>query len=134
MKIYCGRNRKGVWKASFDKDKLNRFEDVFESEVDAVHNNKVYMIHTYFGFDYNYGSETNPIFDIDRYTDELFYSVSAAKKHDTWKKRERLAKENPKEYHVTPFSIASDDFGEPFIFGDAMDGKFNMEIIGVRVI
>lgn len=24
MKLYCGRNRKGVWKASFDEDRLNR--------------------------------------------------------------------------------------------------------------
>lgn len=134
MKIYCGRNRKGVWKASFDGEKLSKFEDVFESEVETVHNDKVYMIHTYHGYDYNYGSEINPIFDVDRYVYQLFHSVSAAKKHEIWKKRERLAKERPEEYHVTPFSIASDDFGEPFTCGDAMSGKFNMEIIGVRVI
>lgn len=134
MKLYCGRNRKGVWKASFDEEKLSRFEDVFESEVETVHNNKVYMIHAYHGYDYNYGSEINPIFDVNRYVYQLFHSVSAAKKHETWKKREQLAKDNPKEYHVTPSSIASDDFGEPFTYGDAMSGKFNMEIIGVRVI
>lgn len=134
MKLYCGRNRKGVWKASFDEEKLSRFEDIFESEVEAVHNNKVYMIHTYYGFDYNYGSKINPIFDIDRYVFQIFHSVHAAKKHEVWKKRAQLAKEKPDEYHVTPFSIASDDFGEPFIYGDAMSGKFNMEIIGVRVI
>lgn len=134
MKLYCGRNRKGVWKASFDEDKLIRFKDVFESDVETVHNDKVYMIHTYHGFDYNYCSEINPIFDVDSYVYQLFHSVSAAKKCETWKKRERLAKNKPEEYYVTPFSIASDDFGEPFIYGDAMSGKFNMEIIGVRVI
>lgn len=134
MKLFCGRNRKGVWKASFDEEKLSRFEDVFETEVETVHNNKVYMIHIYHGYDYNYDSEINPIFDVDRYVYQIFHSVSAAKKCETWKKREQLVKDKPEEYHVTPFSIASDDFGKPFIYGDAMSGKFNMEIIGVRVI
>lgn len=106
----------------------------FESDVEMVHNDKVYMIHTYHGFDYNYGSEINPIFDVNRYVRQIFHSVSAAKKCETWKRRAQLAKEKPDEYHVTPFSIASDDFGEPFTYGDAMSGKFNMEIIGVRVI
>lgn len=132
MKIYCGRNRKGVWKASLEEEKLSRFEDVFESEVETVHNNKVYMIQTYYGYDYAY--DFSSMNDVIKHVYELFHSVSAAKKHDAWKKREQLAKENPEKYHVTPFSIASDDFGEPFTYGDAMNGKFNMEIIGVRVI
>ena len=58
----------------------------------------------------------------------------AAKKSDEWKAREKEAKENPDKYHITPFSIASDDYGEPFTFGDVMAGKFNMAIIGVKVI
>ncbi len=132
MKLYCGRNRKGVWKASFDEDKLSRFEDVFESEVETIHNNKVYMIQTYYGYDYVYDSSS--MNNVVKHVCELFYSVHAAKNNEVWKKRENLAKEKPDEYHVTPFSIASDDFGELFICGDAMSGKFNMEIIGVRVI
>lgn len=132
MKLYCGRNRKGVWKASLDEEKLSMFEDVFESEVETVHNNKVYMIQTYYGYDYAY--DFSRMYDVIKHVYELFHSASAAKKHDVWKKREQLAKEKPEEYHVTPFSIASDDFGEPFTYGDAMSGKFNMEIIGVRVI
>lgn len=134
MKLYCGRNRKGVWKASLDETKVDKFSDVFESDVDVVHNNKVYMIRTYCGYDYNYGSSRNPIYDVEERVCRLFHSVSSAKKCDIWKEREKLAKEKPEEYHVTPFSIASDDFGEPFIYGDCFSGKFNMEIIGVRVI
>lgn len=38
------------------------------------------------------------------------------------------------EYHITPFSIALDDFGEPFVYGDIMQDKFNMKIIGIKVI
>lgn len=132
MKLYCGRNRKGVWKASFDEDKLSRFEDVFESEVETIHNNKVYMIQTYYGYDYAY--DFSSMNNVVKHVCELFHSVHAAKKNEVWKNREQLAKEKPDEYHVTPFSIASDDFGKPFIYGDAMSGKFNMEIIGVRMI
>lgn len=132
MKLYCGRNRKGVWKASFDEEKLSRFEDVFESEVETIHNDNVYMISTYYGYDYSY--DFSGMSNVIKHVYQLFHSVSAAKKHRIWKEREQLAKENPCEYHVTPFSIASDDFGEPFTYGDAMSGKFNMEIIGVRII
>lgn len=132
MKLYCGRNRKGVWKASLDEEKPSRFEDVFESEVETVHNNKVYMIQIYFGYDYT--CDFSRMYHDTKYVYELFHSVSAAKKHDVWKKWERLAKEKPDKHHVTPFSIASDDFGNPFTYGDVMMGKFNMEIIGVKVI
>lgn len=133
MKLYCGRNRKGVWKASFDEQKIEKFYPMFESEVETFHNNTVYMIRTYYGYDYDF-TEGGGISDCYQYVYELFHSVSAAKKHQIWKERERLAKENPEKYHITPFSIASDDSGEPFDYGDAMCGKFNMEIFRVRVI
>lgn len=134
MKIYCGKNRKGVWKASLDETKLSKFDRVFESEVETIHNDKVYMIQTYYGFDYNYGSSFNPIYDVVRHVPELFHSVSAAKKNKIWEERENLAKEEHEKYHITPFSIASDDFGEPFVYGDVMQDKFNMKIIGIKII
>ena len=45
-----------------------------------------------------------------------------------------MAKDNPKKFHVTSVSIASDDYGEPFMYGDVMSNMFNMRIIGVKVI
>lgn len=132
MKIYCGKNRKGVWKASLDKNKVSKFDEVFESEVETIHNGKAYMIKTYCGFDYGYSSGT--IHDVISHVPQLFHSVSAAKKSDIWRTREGLVKENPSKYHVTPFSIATDDFGHPFVYGDAMSGNFNMEIFTVKVI
>ena len=136
MKIYCGRNRKGVWKASLDRSKLCFFDDVFESEIDVIHNNKVYMIKTYYGFEYDYswGNGSSSIFDVVKYVFTVFHSVSAAKKHNMWKEREILAKKEPKNYHVTPFSIATDDGGVPFTYGDAMADNFNMQIITVKLI
>lgn len=130
MKLYCGRNRKGVWKASLDESKVERLDSLFETEVETIHNNKVYMIKVHRGYDYGYSS----IYDVTNYVYQLFHSVHAAKKNEVWQKNEKLAKEKPSEFHVTPFSIASDDYGSPFISGDVMEGKFNMEIIGVRVI
>lgn len=134
MKIYCGKNKKGVWKASLDESKLYRFDHVFECDVETIHNNRLYMIKTYYGFDYDYYSETNPIYSDTKYIFQLYHSVSAAKKNETWKAREKLAKENPDQYHVTLFSIASDSYGEPFTYGDVMEGKFNMQIVPIRVI
>lgn len=134
MKIYCGKNRKGVWKASLDKTKLSKFDRVFESEVETIHNDKVYMIQTYYRYDYIYGSSFNPIYDVVIHVPELFHSVSAAKKNEIWKERENLAKAEPEKYHTTPFSIASDNFGEPFVYEDVMRDKFNMKIIGIKVI
>lgn len=43
MKLYCGKNRKGVWKASLDESKVSKFSDVFESDVETIHNDKVYI-------------------------------------------------------------------------------------------
>lgn len=130
MKIYCGRNRKGVWKASTDITKIQMFNDLFSCNVDVIHNNRVYMLRTYYGFDYGLTSMN----DVVEYVRKCFHSVSEAKKDETWKEKEKLSTESPNEYHVTPFSIASDDNGVPFEFGDVMENKFNIQIISVRVI
>lgn len=130
MKIYCGKNRRGYWKASTDYDKIEHLSDVFECDVETIHNNKVYMIKCYYGFDYLYPG----IVDVITYYPKAFHSVTAAKKSNDWKSREKLAKENPEKYIVSPFSIASNVLDEPFEYGDVMEGNFNMEIFGVKVI
>lgn len=130
MKVYCGKNRKGVWKASLDEKKLEKFEDVFCDDVDVIHNHTLYMIQTYYGIDYGYDS----INDVKTYVHKLFHSVSAAKKNHTWRVKEQEAKETPEKFHVTPFLIASDDFGHPFTFGSADQNMFRMDIIRVKVI
>lgn len=134
IKLYCGQNKKGVWKASTDISKISKFNNIFTSEVETIHNDKVYMIKTYYGFDYNYGSTINPISDVIEYDFNLYHSVGAAKKSKLWSDRERLATEKPEDFHVTPFSIATDDGGSAFIYGDAMGGNYNMSIFSVRVL
>lgn len=132
MTVYVGRNRNGVWKASLDYEKVKYFDHLREVDLPVVHE-KVYLIQVYNGFDYDCYSETNPIRDDVRYSQEVYHSVSSLKKSDLWKAKEKLVKENPEKYHVTPFSIASDQYGKPFICGDVMEGMFNMKIIVVKV-
>ena len=130
MKIWFGRNRKGQWKASLTPDRLKKFDILMEGEVPAVHDNRLWMIKVYQGFSYGGGS----IYDNAYVVQDVFHSVNSAKKSEQWQEKASLAKEEPKKYHVTDFSIASDDHGEPFVFGECEDGKFNMEIFPIRVI
>lgn len=130
--LYYGKNRRGEWKASLDFEKVSKFQELRECEVETIHSNKVYMIRTYRGFDYSWGI-TSSIVDVITVS-KLFHSVHAAKKADVWAKAASLAQANPSDFHVDAFSIASDDGGAPFITGDVMEGKFNMTIIPIRVI
>lgn len=132
MKVYVGRNRKGVWKASLDYEKVKYYDHLRETDLQVIHE-RVYMIRIYYGIDYDYFSETKPIRDDVRYSQEVYHSVSSLKKSDTWKAKEKLVKENPDGYHVTPFSIASDSYGKPFMYGDVMEVMFNMKIVSVKV-
>ena len=131
IKLYYGKTKKGYWLASKDESKL-KMPQVYDCEVETIHNNKVWMLRVYKGFDYNYAN--GGIYDDVIYS-KLYHSLSKLKKdNETWKEAERLAKENPKKYHVTPFSIASDDYGEPFMYGDCFQGKFNIKAIQIKVI
>lgn len=60
--------------------------------------------------------------------EEKLFTIDAENKQDA------VAKENPQDHHVTDFSIASDDCGTLFCYGVAMSGKFNMTIVGIKVI
>ncbi len=132
--LYCGKNRKNQWKASFDKSKISKFDDIFETDLkpDLVHNNRVYMIAIYNGYSYDY--YYSKIEDDFSYINECFHSITSAKKHSLWLEKECLSRLNPDLYHITNRSIASDDNGKEFIHGDIMDDKFNIRIINVPII
>lgn len=135
IKIWCGKNKKGEWKASLDENKLSKFSDVFDDEIPQVNNNHVYIIRIYNGFDYCFGNIGSSIKDDVRYPRKVFHSVSAARKSEQWKIREAEAKKEPEKFIVSYNQIASKDcFGQPFNYGDVMEGKFNLEVIPVRVV
>lgn len=133
MKVYCGKNLKGKWKASLDIEKIKKFKDIFESEVPQINGNRVWMIKVYRGYDNDYIN--NRIVPVESYHQQLFHSVASAKKSDIWQKYLLIAKNDAKHHHISDFCIASDDnMGQPFEYGDIMDGKFNIKIIPVMVI
>lgn len=128
--VYFGRNRRDVWKASLDRSKVCKMDDFdsVEVEKDQLHNNKMYMVTVYRGCDYS----DCDIVNVSGHT-SLYASVNKAKHSDMWKEAMAEYKKAPKNFHRTDISIASDDEGKPFTFGDAMQGMFSMKIIGVRV-
>lgn len=93
----------------------------------------VCLLRKYCGYDYNYFDSIEPIYDIVSYS-EMFACADYAKKHDWWKNALKDAEENPKRFHVTNDMIASDDHGEPFIYGDCFMGKYNVSIVRFKVI
>lgn len=132
--IWCGKNRKGKYKASLNKKDLEKFENVFWSFVNQVNNNRVYMIYVYYGYDYNYGY--NPgIVNSEETVLECFHSVTEAKKSKKYLSAMEKVKANPDKFIVDKFTIVSiDEFGDPFVYDDVLEGLFNLKIFPVPVI
>lgn len=128
--IYFGRNKRGIWKASLDLSKVNRMREFnsVEVEKDQFHNNKMYMVTVYRGCDYS----DCGICNVTAHT-SLYASVNKAKHSDMWKQAMEEYKKAPEKFHKTEISITSDDNGQPFTYGDVMQGMFSMKIIGVKV-
>ena len=137
MKIYCALNDRGRWKASKTYKKISRkLNNFMVTGIDdyLVHD-KVYLVEIYYGFDYNYDSMVNPIYNVIGHSNRVYYSIHDLKMNDEiWKKYEKIAKEDPENYHITDFSIASDNNGQPFTYGDVMEDKFNMRIINLKLL
>ena len=132
IRVYYGRNRHGRWRASPIKSKVANFSDIsYEDISEPIHLNKLYMIKTYFGFDYDYS--TGRVHNRYAYS-QLYHSVMAAKKDDRLIEAEMLANRNPEGFLVESRMISTNCGGEPFFDGDIMEGNFNTEIITVPVI
>ena len=130
--IYFGKNRKGQWKASLDINKVSKLDNLQECKVETVHNNRVYIVTAYLGFDYDILG--GRILDVNQHS-QVYHSVNAAKKSELWQSAVKKYNENPSAYIVNDFMIANDDgTGTPFYYGDVMEGKFNVQIKPVRVI
>ena len=131
MKVYYGKNRRGVWRAALNRDRLAKFDEVYSADLPEVHD-KVFMVQIYHGFDYNYN--TGGIFDVFQYGKTVHHSLRSLKKNDPlWLKNAALIKEHPGEYFVDDFTIATMVGGEPFTYGDAMGDDFNMKVISIKV-
>ena len=128
MVIYYGRTKDGFWKASPNPQMLNGVTvDLHQTNLQTVNNNKVYMIVTYHGYDYDY--YTGNINTVESFS-KLFHSVHSAQNSDKW----RDYKAVPDVHDISPIEIASDNNGEPFIQGSILCGKFHAKIIGLKLI
>ena len=132
MKIFYGKNRRGIWRASLNEETMSRYSNGCYSEdnIPVLHNAKVYMVEVYCGFDYTSSGIRNVMSH-----SRIFHSVMAAKKGSKlWKEYETEAKAHPELYFIDRVSIISNVNGEPFEYGDVMEGHISMKIIGVKVI
>lgn len=127
LKLYCGQDEQGVWKASRHLEALKGFTNIFSSDIDEVklQDNTVYMAVAYYG----YGTIYDMLFDIVLYT-----SIDEARQEAEWKKLYEKAKALPNKYRVTPISISSINKGKAFEVGDTTKNGFQWRVIDVNLI
>lgn len=100
---------------------------VYEIKLPFIGRSVCY-INGYYGIGGGFGGPYTSLVD-----NSQIYSCANDAKHDPiWQKAMTKVSDNPNEkYHVTDTMIATDDFGEPFIFGY---GGFNVSVRHIRVI
>ena len=123
LKLYCGQDAHGVWKASKRLEALHNFTNIFSSDIDeaALQDNTVYMAVAYYG----YGTICDTV---------LYTSIDDARQEAEWKKLYEKAKALPNKYRVTPISISSISKGKAFEVGDTTKNGFQWRVIDVNLI
>lgn len=98
--LYYGKNKNGLFKASFDKTKLEKFSDVDDCQINEkmLHNNRLYMVVVYYG---KYHKDS-----ITQYT-RPYTSVHSAKESFLWRWGLQNARSH-QHYHISRFDITSD--------------------------
>lgn len=108
--------------AGYEKYELKEFDLPFIGR-------SVCYVSGYYGFDYDF----DRIYDIESITN-IFACNDHAKKSKLWKKATADSNGNNDKFIITDTKIASKDlFGEEFIYGDCMEGMFNVSIERIRV-
>lgn len=127
LKLYCGQDAHGVWKASKRLEALHNFTNIFSSDIDEarLQDNTVYMAVAYYG----YGTIYDMLFDIVLHT-----SIDEVRQEAEWKKLYEKAKALPNKYRVTPISISSINKGKAFEVGDTTKNGFQWRVIDVSLI
>lgn len=131
MKVFVGKNKRGIWRAALNRDKVAKLDNLMEVELPVIYD-KVFMVQIYHGFDYLY--ESGRIIDVVQHSSTVYHSLRSLKKNDPlWLKTVAYVKEHPGEYFVDDFTIATMEGGEPFTYGDAMGDDFNMKAISIKI-
>lgn len=110
----------------------NSYEDYYiEDVVVPFLGQNIYYIHLYRGFDYNYGSGMS---DVTNAKNEKFFACKDHAKEDPlWKKYEDISQKDPENHHISDTKICSDEYGEEWFYGDVMEGKFEIEILPIKI-
>ena len=123
--IWFGRNKKGIWKASFDKSHIDKLGNLTQCKIDAnkIHDDKVYMCVGYYG--YVYDADVNKFGKAVEDNSIVYHSVNAARNSAIWTKAEKYMEQHPENpYYNNKFCMRSNDENE----------KFNIRIIGVKIV
>ncbi|MBR1988777.1 MAG: hypothetical protein IKA36_07060 [Clostridia bacterium] len=101
--------------------------DIDSIDIDLKDKYQVYYVHLYKGFDY--GWSTGSVKDVI-VTSKPYATVEECKEDPLWISIKECAENSPELFHVDENGrfIASDSNGEPWRFGDAMEGKIFIQI------
>ena len=92
------------------------------------------QVEVYHGFDYAFAANGPFINDIIKKS-SLYPSVTLAKQSELWLEYKHKAEAEPDKYNFHDNTIASKDHEDSdFMYGDAMEGKFNMQVKMYKVI
>ena len=132
MKLYYGRDVRGIYKASLNYDTIRRYlfdGNISSGDVPVIHNGKVYLIKTLYGTD----PITNEMVEA---TSGPYYSVSSAEKSESWDQLKEIARlyagidGGDAEIAMDATSITAGSVLDQSLY----DNCINSKIIGIQII
>lgn len=135
MKVYIGKDMRGILKASLNLDTIMKYSfdgNIQSGYVNTIHNGKIYMIHVYYGYDYvdQIGEWIDVINDVGP-----FHSVTSAVNSESWQTLEMVARHSDHRFiNKRGIISAVNADGSLYTRGDIRKDLFNAKIIGVQLI
>ena len=132
MKLYYGKDVRGIYKASLNYDTIRRYSsdgNISSGDVPVIHNGKVYLIKTLYGTD----PITNEMVEA---TTGPYHSVSSAEKSESWDHLKDIARlyaginGDDAEIVIDETTIAVGSAVDQSLY----DNCINSKIIGVQII
>lgn len=132
MKLYYGRDVRGIYKASLNYDTIRRYSfdgNISSGDVPVIHNGKVYLIKTLYGTD----PITNEMVEA---TSGPYYSVSSAEKSESWNQLKEIVRlyagidGGDAEIAMDATSITAGSVLDQSLY----DNCINSKIIGIQII
>ena len=132
MKLYYGKDMRGIYKASLNYDTLRHYSfnaNISSGAVPVIHNGNVYLIKTLFGTD----PITNEMVEA---TSGPYHSVSSAEKSESWDHLKDIARlyaginGDDAEIVIDETTITVGSVLDQSLY----DNCINSKIIGIQII